>query len=456
MFARFIDASAEEEEPPSEEEETPSEEAADTPVGTPEMASGDTADATDDTDTTDGEAAEQAADGEAAELDDPAKASLSEGGGAEAPEGVVPFDQSVNYNGVVITVKADAGTFPASATLSVMRVLLYEQTQADAAVDEVRDEDQNVAARYTFDISILDEDGNELQPAEGHSVEVNFALAEAGDENLETNVYHITEDMAAEKLDTEATDEAVTAVTDGFSLYTVEFTYEKREYILPGDSSVALSEILDAVGLKGAAEAVSVSAPELFSVETNAAGAWIVRANRAFTSTEWMRVTIGGIEYEITVTDDALYAININPYISDGSIVSIEVGDNSYTGDSLQNNSITAAENDTVTVTVKPAQDYYTENLSVSNSNITVNKDESNPNVFSFTMINASVTVGANFHLLSERVKATAVPSDGGTAMINPTGDDLFSIYNVSQGNPVDVRVKSNDGYSIRDVKYTY
>ena len=300
VFARFIDASAEEEETPSEEEETPSEEAADTPVGTPEMASGDTTDATDDTDATDGEAAEQAADGEAAKSDDPAKASLSEGGGAEAPEGVlsdedvadapeeaslsegggaeapaeaVPFDQSVNYNGVVITVKADAGTFPAGATLSVMRVLLYEQTQADAAVDEVRDEDQNVAARYTFDISILDEDGNELQPAEGHSVEINFALAEAGDENLETNVYHITEDMTAEKLDTEATDEAVTAVTDGFSLYTVEFTYNDLTYVLPGDSSVALSEILDAVGLKGAPEAVSVSASELFSVETNAAGA---------------------------------------------------------------------------------------------------------------------------------------------------------------------------------------
>ena len=43
------------------------------------------------------------------------------------------------------------------------------------------------------------------------------------------------------------------------SAYTVEFTYEGRQYMMPGDSTVRLSEILDAVGLTGEVTAVAVS-----------------------------------------------------------------------------------------------------------------------------------------------------------------------------------------------------
>ncbi len=172
---------------------------------------------------------------DATEADEPAKASLSEGGGATAPEGVVPFSQSALCDGVIVTVRADAGTFPASAMLSVTKVLLDEQGLAEAAVDEVRDDDQNVAARYTFDIRVLDAEGVELQPAEGRTVQVSFAMAEVADENLETNVYHIADDMTAEKLDVTAED-ATTAVveTEGFSLYTVELTYNTLQYVLEG------------------------------------------------------------------------------------------------------------------------------------------------------------------------------------------------------------------------------
>ena len=43
------------------------------------------------------------------------------------------------------------------------------------------------------------------------------------------------------------------------SAYTVEFTYEGRQYMMPGGSTVRLSEILDAVGLTGEVTAVVVS-----------------------------------------------------------------------------------------------------------------------------------------------------------------------------------------------------
>ena len=44
------------------------------------------------------------------------------------------------------------------------------------------------------------------------------------------------------------------------SAYTVEFTYNTLEYVLPGDTSVPMSEILNTLGLTGEVTAVSISA----------------------------------------------------------------------------------------------------------------------------------------------------------------------------------------------------
>ncbi len=93
------------------------------------------------------------------------------------------------------------------------------------------------------------------------------------------------------------------AESDGFSYYTVEFTYNNLQYVLNGGESVALSEILSTVGLVGEAAEVTVSDSELFSASKEN-GKWIITAHKAFSSDEWMRVTIGDITYEITVTDD--------------------------------------------------------------------------------------------------------------------------------------------------------
>ena len=74
-----------------------------------------------------------------------------------------------------------------------------------------------------------------------------------------------------------------------------------------------MSEILDTLGLVGVPKAVEVSNDELFSA-SDETGAWIVTAHRPFASTEWMKVTIDGIRYDITVTDAIL---PIFTYIND-------------------------------------------------------------------------------------------------------------------------------------------
>ena len=100
---------------------------------------------------------------------------------------------AVKLDGVVITVSAPEGVFPEGALLSVKKVEAVDQEKVDEAVEAERSANVNVAASYTFDISVLDEAGNELQPTDGSKVKVSFALAEVADNNLDTAVYHVSE-----------------------------------------------------------------------------------------------------------------------------------------------------------------------------------------------------------------------------------------------------------------------
>ncbi len=276
------------------------------------------------------------------------------------------FEESGTLGGVTITVEAEEGVFPEDAVLSVKEAGRSQEKQAEEAVEEERPEDQNVAASYTYDIKVLDKEGNELQPADGADVKVSFTLDEVADSNLMTNIYHIREAdpdgtaseensgktgsdpeeigsvesdtesvggdnkasentvLVAEKLSVETDGDTATAETDGFSLYTVEFTYNDLQYVMPGDSDIPLSEILDAVGLAGDVSDIKVSDSSLFSAArlkvsddgkkparggdgrpiADDNGVWFVTAHKAFNTNEWMTVTINGIDYKLNVTDD--------------------------------------------------------------------------------------------------------------------------------------------------------
>ena len=143
------------------------------------------------------------------------------------------FEQSVVVDTAEIAVKAPEGTFPAGAQLSVQKASAEQQALAEEAVDSERDDGRIPVVFYTYEIRILDAAGEELHLAEGQMAEVSFALQEAFDESLAADIWHIrqdayTGDLTAEKLDTvaERADGIVHAKTDGFSLYTLEFSEE--------------------------------------------------------------------------------------------------------------------------------------------------------------------------------------------------------------------------------------
>ena len=210
---------------------------------------------------------------------------------------------------VVVRASAPQGVFPNGSSLYVVLVPVYAQEKAeiDAAVDAAREEGATPVVSYTFDVKVLNRSGVEVQPADNSQVNVSFALAETQNKNLDATVYHVkeTEDgsKAAEALNTSVDGEAVTASTDGFSYYTVEFTYKELQYVLPGDESVPLSTVLETLNLSGSVQGVTVSNPELFSCEMTD-GVWTVYSHRPFQSEEWMKVTLDGYEYTIKVTDE--------------------------------------------------------------------------------------------------------------------------------------------------------
>lgn len=252
--------------------------------------------------------------------------------GLQEEAGQYALDQTVVVDGVTIRLTAADGVFPEGARLEVKRAGVLMERMADVVVRQEREADRTVASSYTFDIKVLDQEGNELQPADENLVRVSFSLAEVENQNLDVCVYHIkgdtAETMAAESLPVETEGDTATVETDGFSFYTVEFTYGDKEYVLQGGRYVRLYDILNFVGLTGEVESWEISNNELFTIlrgdetgireeyewvgdyeiatpvdDPNGTVLYMISL-QAFDTEEWLKVIIDGIEYEIVVTDD--------------------------------------------------------------------------------------------------------------------------------------------------------
>lgn len=223
----------------------------------------------------------------------------------------VVFVQSTTVDGVTISVTADAGVFPEGAYLVARRATVEEQAVAEQAIDAAGGA-VNVAERYSFDISVYDAAGNEIQPDTSKgSVKVSFALAKVNDASVEADIYHISDNAEAQQLNSVTVGDQIEAETTGFSIYTVEFTYNDLMYVMPGDSMVRLTEILEYLGIEGNIVSASSSNEALFTVGIFREE-WQVRTVQSFTTEETLTVTTDMGTYEIVVTD---------PVASGGSLV---------------------------------------------------------------------------------------------------------------------------------------
>ena len=160
------------------------------------------------------------------------------------------FLQEQEISGVLITVKADPGVFPTGAKLQVKKVGKAAEQKVDSALKEKLLENQeNLLQSMIFDISVLNKDGEEVQPdTTKGEVKVQFSHIPFLEENAEKqiSVFHLDSvDAAAEKLATEKIKEKENAVevsAEHFSLFAVSLV--KKENSFSDTVAVELGETI--------------------------------------------------------------------------------------------------------------------------------------------------------------------------------------------------------------------
>ncbi|MBP3736536.1 MAG: hypothetical protein J6I56_05910, partial [Lachnospiraceae bacterium] len=300
----------------------------------------------------------------------------------QAEEGVFPEGATLSVTKIEAP-DAASGAASAQDGTDAQQVL----DEVEKAVSSVRGKNRNVALSQTFDIKVLSRSGVEIQPTDAAKVKVSFTMAAVENKNLDMQVYHLAEpqkqsgtesadtveqsadenpeasaepaesanedaeETESENAESEAAEvqteqdaaadvpaeegiyraESLEVVTDGstatvetesFSLYTVEFTYGELVYVMKGGTKLPLRTILDTLGLVGTPTAVETSNRALLSA-SNKSGEWIVTSYQAFSTEEWMKVTIDGIVYEIVVTDSIIKTGDSENFIKDMKIPSL-------------------------------------------------------------------------------------------------------------------------------------
>lgn len=148
------------------------------------------------------------------------------------------FQQEKEISGVLVTVKADPGVFPTGAKLQVKKVGKAAEQKVDSALKEKLLENQeNLLESMIFDISVLNKDGEEVQPDNTKGeVRVQFSHIPFLEENAEKqiSVFHLDSvDATAEKLATEKIEEKENAVevsAEHFSLFAVSLVKKENSF----------------------------------------------------------------------------------------------------------------------------------------------------------------------------------------------------------------------------------
>ena len=139
----------------------------------------------------------------------------------EAAEEAEAFDESVEMDGFKVEVSADEGVFPAGSTLKVDMV---SEEQADAqgindAVEAVSDDDVDEAV--TFDVAVLDETGDEVEPdTDKGTVKLAFTSSKLMAKGDDADIYSV-EDGVAKELETQQNADTLSVTTDNIALFTI-------------------------------------------------------------------------------------------------------------------------------------------------------------------------------------------------------------------------------------------
>ena len=255
-------------------------------------------------------------------------------------------DGSASKDDLLVSAKAPAGAFPEGTRMIVTPVeeedvlnKIRKASGIQGGQDDTTDENTTRKVREkAVNITFLDKEGNEIEPL--RPIRVSIAADEIAASGDKPQIIHVRDsgraEVVSQTIHTDAAEEGrkesdseISFMARQFSVYavvyTVNFDYGDYRYILDGDASVTLSELLhnlkiakDEEGTILTAEDVddvTFSNPALVEVSRKE-NDWTLTAKRAFDTTEKLTLMLtNGDQISVAVTDDN--ETQLNPYITE-------------------------------------------------------------------------------------------------------------------------------------------
>ena len=193
-----------------------------------------------------------------------------------------------------------------------------------ASLEAIGSDGQSVASARFFDIKILDENDEKVEPRDNVSVRIHYSRPSGVTSGDQADVVHIAD--GSDDADTvgtkRATDSMVSFEAESFSvygvIYTVDFAYDVDGrtfmYSIEGESSISLRDLLVTLHVVGEDEidqflmnilSVEFSNPDVLRVTPSDDGDWVLESLLPFSTDETLTITmIDGQVFTIQVTDE--------------------------------------------------------------------------------------------------------------------------------------------------------
>ncbi|MCI8390357.1 MAG: DUF11 domain-containing protein [Roseburia sp.] len=254
---------------------------------------------------------------------------------------------AVAEDGATVTVTAPEGALPAGATVTV--TVMDPASVRQLIEDAVAADGKTVVSLKVYDVTLWDQDGNEIQPDE--SVKVTIQGADIQSESAD--VYHVKDEGNVEKLADSVDADRAEFETTGFSPMVLVETDESDEAV--PFAEVSGTEITLETGesvtiecnKKGAHrhEAGKSEHPDIAGVTSGNAGKSYKHTITAGNTPGETYVTCCGTNYKVTVVP-AVQKYNVNWYINGESVktTTVRAGEKPVYGDTPKHSFIPDAE----------------------------------------------------------------------------------------------------------------
>lgn len=261
----------------------------------------------------------------------------------------IPTRKETTVDGMRVILETEYGAFDRDWQLEVTPSSPGKNNQATWAIDDIREEGKNPVKSYTFNIKVLDMDGNEMKPEGDSPLNITFDAPDNLEKNLNFGAYHMEDNpkitiLKPSQLDTSheqvvafsgATpiedggehqrekhpsvfkaqfleiagvsgegNKEMTVKTNSLSYFTVEYTYDAKRFVLKDSNRASLKDILDKVGLLGEVTKWEIDEKDetIIKLVEEQDGVY-VEAYKVFEESHPLRVTINDIQYEIGISN---------------------------------------------------------------------------------------------------------------------------------------------------------